>query len=161
MATRAFHLPILWGISGLPLKSMLLPTSSRSSLLWGLLRSKDLKSKPNSSSNRSSLILADSYATLLSFTFMMCNATQRGQLWIVADFPVCNTNKLAPYDRNFYNVQNMQSRRSRPLLSSSMPTTQSTTNKPHLTKKGNLFGIQPLIPKEPNTDHDKKSTLNL
>jgi len=79
-----------------PLKSMLFLTSSRSSPLRGFLRSEDFSSEPSSSNNRSPLILADSYATLLSFTFITCNTTQCGQLWTAADFSACSHNKPTP-----------------------------------------------------------------
>ena len=36
------------------------------------------------------------YATLFSFTFITCDATQHGQLWTVADFPAWNPYKSVP-----------------------------------------------------------------
>jgi len=58
-----------------PLNSMLYLTSSRSSPLRDSLRSGDFSSDPSSSNNKSPLISANSYADLLSSTFIMCTAT--------------------------------------------------------------------------------------
>jgi len=75
---------------------MLYATSSKSPPLRGSLRFEDFSFEPSSSSNRSPQISVDSYTALISFMFIMCNVTQCGQLWIVADFSACNTNKSAP-----------------------------------------------------------------
>ena len=94
---RWWHVPHTFQPSELyhssPLKSMQFPTSSRSSPLWGFLRSEDFNSKPSSSSNSSPLISADDYATIYSSTFIKCDTTQHGQLWVMKDFSTCNPNK--------------------------------------------------------------------
>ena len=59
-----------------PPKSILFPTSSRSSPLWGFLRSEDFISEPNNSNNSSPSIPTDGYATLFFSTFITCNATK-------------------------------------------------------------------------------------
>ena len=127
-------------------KFMLYPTFSRSSPLWGSLYSEDFSSKPSSSSNGSALIFSDSYTALLSSTFIMCNTPQCEQLWIVADFLARNPNKLAPVIAAIItsqHVQIVQLRECRPYPSASMPTAQSSINKPFpLMKKGILIGIQ-------------------
>jgi len=105
-----------------PPKCMLLPTSSRSSPLRGFLRS-----ELSSSSNSLLSIFADSYTILFSSTFITRNATQRVQLWTVADFPTCNPNRpilLIATVTTSGHMQIVQLRRSRPYPSASMPTTQ-------------------------------------
>jgi len=73
-------LSTLWGTSELSSDVHLFPTSSRSSPLQGFFRSEGFSSEPSNSSNSSPLISVDSYATLFFSTFIMCDATQRGQL---------------------------------------------------------------------------------
>ena len=109
------------------------PTSSIPYLLWGFLPSKDFIFEPSSSSNRSPIISTDSYATLLSFMFIACNATQRWQLWTVTDFLACNPKKPAPLIAIvtiILHVKIMPLLRSRLYPFASIPIAQSSINKP-------------------------------
>ena len=59
----------------------------------------------------------DGHAILFSSTFIMCDATQREQLYTMTDFPACNLNKLAPLITTIttsWHMQIEQLRRSRP-----------------------------------------------
>ena len=108
-------------------------TSSRSSPLWGSSYSKDFSSEPSSSSNESPLISADSYTILFSFTFITCNITQRWHLWTEVDFPAYNPNKSATMITvvtTNRHVQIVWLQWSRPHLSVSMPTAQSSISRP-------------------------------
>jgi len=138
-----------------PPKSMLYPTSSKSSLIWYSLRSKNFSSEPSNPSNRSPLISADSYTTLSSSTFITCN-TPQGQLWINADFHACNPNEpasmITTVTTNRY-VKIVWLRGSRPYPFASTPTAQSSINRPPSPTKRKirililiLIGILILFP---------------
>ena len=122
-----------------PSKFILFSTSSRFSLLRGFICSEDFNFESSSSNNRSPLIFSDSYATLLFFTFITCNATQRGRLWTTTNFSTCNSNKPIPLIAavaTSRHVQIVQLWRLRPYLSVSILTAQSSISRPPpLTKR--------------------------
>ena len=60
------------------------------------LRPENSRALNPSSNDRSSPISTVNYTVWFSSTFITCNASQQGQLWIVADSSTCNSNKLAP-----------------------------------------------------------------
>ena len=128
-----------------PLKTMLYPPSSKSSPIRGPLCSEDFSSKPSSSSNKSFLISTDSYTILFSSTFIMCNATQCRHLWTVMNFHACNPNKptqLITAVTTSRHAQIVQLRRSRPYLSASIPTFQSSISRhPPPTRKRSFWTL--------------------
>ena len=93
-------------------------------------------------SNRSPLILTDSNTISHSSTFITCSTTQHEQLWIAADFPACNPNKLAPVITTVTTIrhaQKLQLWKSRLYPFASMPTTQSSISKPPPPMKKRIF----------------------
>jgi len=144
MVTRVSYFSTLRETSEPPPKSMLYPTSSRSSPLRGSLRSEDFSSEPSTSTNISPLISTDSYAILFSSIFTMCNTTQRGQLWIVVNFPAYNPNKSALVITaviTSWHMQIMRLQVSRPYPYISIPITQLSINGPPFWRR-----------KDPNSD---------
>ena len=102
-------------------------------------------SSESRSSSSSPSISADGYATIYSSMFITCDVTQREHLWIMADFPTCNSNKSTSVittvttDRHVRIVWLWESH---PYPSASMPTAQSSINRPPSpTKKGILILI--------------------
>jgi len=144
MATRVSHLPTLRDTSELPSEVYVIPTFSRSPL-WGSLRFEDFDSEPSSSSKRLLMLSVDSYAALFPFTFITCNTIQHEELWTVIDFFTCNPNKLAPEITTVITNQYVQIVwlwESRSYLYASMPTAQSSINRPlSQTKRGILILI--------------------
>jgi len=69
---------------------------TRSLPFWGLSCPEGPSSKPVAPTNISSMISADTYATLHSLTFITCNVFQCGQLWTVTDFLACNPSRPTP-----------------------------------------------------------------
>ena len=92
-------------------KSILRPKvrSTQKTLLLRHLGSPSVLETPEplnlSSSDRSSLIFVDSYVARSSFTFLMCNASQRGQLWMVADSSACNLKSVSLIAADMRNMQ--------------------------------------------------------
>ena len=96
MTTRVSHLPTLREVSEIPSEVHAIPDLLKIFSALRLPLFKDFSSKPSSSSNKSPLISADSYATLASSAFIMSNTPQCGQIWTVVDFLTYNPKEPAP-----------------------------------------------------------------
>ena len=121
------------------------------------LRSGDFSHEPSNSSNRSSLIFVDNFATKSSSIFKMCNAPKRRQLHIfytVANFPACNLNKpvlvITAVTINRH-VQNHVVTRITRIPSACKHTDQSSINRPSpLMRRG--LSVNPN-PRDTNQIH--------
>ena len=98
------------------------------------LHSEDFSSEPSSPSNRSPLISSDGYATLLVFTFIMYNATQRGQLWTVADFPAAIPTNQHRWSQPLQCIKHAIMK-ILPIPVCLIPTTQSSISRPPLQQR--------------------------
>jgi len=143
IVTHVPHLPTLQITIELSSKVHVIPDLLKIFSSQGSLFSDDFSSESSSSSNRSPLISADSYAVLFSSIFLTYNIPQRWQLWIMVYFSACYSYKVAPLIVAFTtsrHVQIVQLQRSHMYLSTSMPTAQSNISRPStLTKRRREF----------------------
>ena len=102
MVTCVPHLPTLRGTPELSSDVHVIPDLIQILFTLRLSPFRRFHSESSSSGNRSHMIPADSHPTLLSSTFVTRNATQRGQLWTVADFRACNPKQTSTTDRGHY-----------------------------------------------------------
>jgi len=130
MTTCVPHLPTLRGTSELSSKVHIIPyllqnlSALRFPLFRRQLRTKQLQQQFTPELRRD-------YATLFSFTFITCDATQHGQLWTVADFPAWNPYKSVPLIAIVQQINMCKScSYEAPAPSVILPTAQSSISKP-------------------------------